>query len=566
MPPLLIIALGIGLASALGFAARLLRQPPLVGYILAGFLLSVFGLLTGPDSRTLYESMSVLGITFLLFLVGLELNLQELKVLGRVITIAGVSQIILTLTLAFLLSMVLGFTRIESTYIGLSLTFCSTIIIVKLLSEKRDLASLYGKIAVGVLLIQDLAAIVILVFLSGFKAGTVPSPETLLLVLGKAIAVFSAVWLLAKFVLTRIFDKVASSGGELLFVFSIAWVLLVSALVSIPAVGFSPAMGGFLAGLALANSTGHLQIASRVKPLRDFFITIFFLLLGTKLVMGLTPQIIFPAIILSLFVVFINTLIVLVLMALLGHKKRTSFLVAVSFSQISEFSLILVSLGQNLGHIGNSIVGLVTLVAVITMAISTYLILNGYALYQKMASALSFFERKKVREKALELNVEFDNHIVLLGCDRTGRELLPTLKKMEEDVVIVDFNPTVVSHLVADGFTAYYGDIADHDTLVALGLERAKMIISTTGSTEDNLIFLELIAGIHNKPITIITAGSPRDALKLYEAGASYVVVPQTVGGEHLSNLIASHGLEKEYYSKLRDRSFDRLAKDRFLI
>lgn len=563
MSPLVVISLGIGLAALFGFIARFLRQPPLVGYLFAGLLLSLLGVLTNADAHNLYESMSMLGITFLLFLVGLEVNLYELRLLGKVIAIAGIGQISLTFTLAFFLSRILGFSLVESFYIGSSLTFCSTIIIVKLLSEKKDLASLYGKIAIGVLLVQDVVAILLLVMLSGFKGGA-PDVSAMGLVLVKGAALFVSIWFLAKFVLTYLFDRVASLGGELLFISSIAWVLSVAALVSLPVVGFSPEMGGFLAGVALANSTGHLQIASRVKPLRDFFITIFFLLLGTKLVVGITPQVIIPAVVLSLFVLCINTFIVLSLMALLGHKKRTSFLVAVSFTQISEFSLILVSLGEKLGHVSGSIVGLITLVAVITMAISTYLILNGYHLYHRLSSFLGVFERKMVKERALDPSEEFSGHIVLLGCDRTGRALLPVLKKCDAPLVVVDFNPNVVSRLVADGFNAFYGDGADTEMLLSLGLDKAKVVLSTTGSVEDNLVLLELLKSLRHKPITIFTAGSPQDALRLYETGASYVVVPQTVGGEHLSELIATHGLEREHFTKLRDRSFDRLARDRF--
>lgn len=552
------------MAAILGFVARFFRQPPLVGYIFAGLILAVLGLLTDQNSQSLYESMSTLGITFLLFLVGLELDLNELRLLGRVIAIGGIGQITVTFTLAFFLSLLLGFSKVEAGYLGIALTFCSTIIIVKLLSEKKDLASLYGKIAVGVLLVQDLAAILVLVFLSGFASGS-PSFQSFGLVFGKGMALLFSIWFLARYVLTRVFDKVATFGGELLFVSSIAWVLLVSGLISLPILGFSPEMGGFLAGLALANSTGHLQIASRIKPLRDFFITIFFLLLGTKLVVGLNPSIIFPAIVLTLFVVFVNTFIVLSLMAILGHKKRTSFLVAVSFSQISEFSLILVALGARLGHIGSNIVGLVTLVAVATMAISTYLILNGYGIYRKLQSILSFFERRNVREKALALDEEFSDHVVLLGCDRTGRAILPALEKLEHPLVIVDFNPTVVSRLIADGFNAYYGDGADHETLLALGLDRSRLVVSTTGSLEDNLILLELLHKQHKRPITLFIASSTRDALKLYEFGASYVVVPQTVGGEHLSDIISGHGVDREYFHKLKDRHFDRIAKDRYV-
>ncbi|OGY10990.1 MAG: hypothetical protein A3A58_02405 [Candidatus Blackburnbacteria bacterium RIFCSPLOWO2_01_FULL_41_27] len=558
----LAVSVGIIAAAFFGFVARLFRQPPIVGYLFAGLALALLGVFSD-DQKPLLQTMAQLGVTFLLFLIGLEINLRELASIGRVVILGGIGQIFFTSLAGYFIASLLGFSAIESLYIAVALTFSSTIVVVKLLSEKKDLDSLYGKITVGFLLVQDIAAILTLVFLSGFQT-TSFEPLTFFWVLVKGVGLLAVVYLLSKFVLTRVFDRVATTSVELLFVSSIGWMLGVASIVSLPQIGFTPEIGGLLAGVALANSSAHLQIASRVKPLRDFFITIFFLLLGTKMVVGLNPQVIIPALILSVFVVVGGPLIVLGLLGLLGHKKRTSFLSAVTFAQVSEFSLILIAFGRNLGHVSEFVVGLVTLVAVITMITSTYLIINGYRLYLILAPILGIFERKKICETALSINREFAEHVVLLGCDRLGRRVLPLLEKKEKNVVVIDFNPRVVSELVAQNHQAYYGDASDVETLESLGLGQARLIVSTTGSLEDNLIVLEYLGKLEKPPLSIFAAATPQEALTLYEKGADYVIVPLVAAGDHLAHLLSVHGINKNHFKVLRERHFDRLAKDRF--
>lgn len=558
----LAVSLGIIAAAIFGFVARALAQPPIVGYLFAGLVLTLLGVFTA-EQKPVLQTMAQLGVTLLLFLIGLEMNLRELASIGRVVILGGLGQIIFTSAAGFFIASLLGFGTVEALYIAVALTFSSTIVIVKLLSEKKDLDSLYGKIAVGFLLVQDIAAILTLVFLSGFQVQTFET-LTFFWVLVKGVVLLFLVYFLSKFVLTKVFDRVATTSVELLFVASIAWMLGIASLVSIPQVGFTPEIGGLLAGVALANSSAHLQIASRVKPLRDFFITIFFLLLGTSMVVGLAPQVALPALVLSLFVIIGGPLIVLGLLGMLGHKKRTSFLAAITFAQVSEFSLILIVFGQKLGHVSELVVGLVTLVAVITMTTSTYLIMNAYKLYLLLAPHLGLFERKKIRESALAVNKQFANHVVLLGCDRLGKRVLPLLEKKEKDVVVVDFNPRVVSALVAENHQAYYGDATDLETLGSLGLAQSRLVVSTTGSLEDNLIVLEYLASLEKRPLSIFAAPTAVDALTLYEKGADYVIVPQVAAGDHLAHLLSVHGINRAHFKTLRDRHFERLAKDRF--
>ena len=288
-------------AAGIGILARLLKQPLLIGYLFAGVFLAFFGVVKDQEAL---GAMGRIGIALLLFLVGIEMNLRELPSLGKVALLTGLGQIAFTSTLGFLIALALGFAPIPSLYIAVALTFSSTIIIVKLLSEKGDLGSLYGKIAVGFLLVQDFVAVLILMFLSGFGRGGFGFGNVLIIGV-KALILFMGVWLLSKKVLPSIFEKVVGSSSELLFIAAVAWALGVSAIVGGP-LEFSFEIGGFLAGLALSNLPEHMGVAAKTRPLRDFFLTIFFLYLGTQLLISDFGSILTPAIIFSLFVLIGN--------------------------------------------------------------------------------------------------------------------------------------------------------------------------------------------------------------------------------------------------------------------
>lgn len=561
MSPFAQIALAIVAAASFGVIAKLLRQPLMLGYLVAGFAIIATGLVQIDDPELL-SSLGKIGVAFLLFLVGLEMNFAELRSIGKVAIATGLGQIAFTSIIGYFIAQALGFSPIASLYIAIALTFSSTIIAIKLLSEKKDLGSLYGKITVGFLLVQDFVAILVLIFLAGFRDAD-PNPMTFGLVILKGIILVGLVLFLSRKVLPKIFDRIAVSG-ELLFITSIAWALGISALMQSRYLGFSIEIGGFVAGLALANSVGHLQITSRVKPLRDFFITIFFLVLGMELVLTGIGDLIVPIIIFSLLVFIGNPLIVMFIMGIMGYHRRTSFLASVTVAQVFEFSFIVMAMGLSLGHITNNEVAIVTVVGVVTMLASTYLIMKNHQIYAKIERYLKFFERGRTKESAFSTKKEYKGHIVLIGCDRTGKSLLPHFKKSDDKLLILDFNPSVVEHLLRDGHDAIYGDISDAETVSLLGLENAKLIISTVDNQEDNLIILENIKNASPKPISIFIATSPHEALIFYENGADYVIVPQTVGGEHLGHIISSHGVDRDYFKKLRERHFDRLAKERF--
>src|SRR3990167_8570283 len=378
------ITIIVCLAAVLAIIFRAFKQPAVLAYILTGIIIGPFGQLQLRNQDQLH-TLAQFGITLLLFILGLELKFKDLKSIGKSALIIGLGQIVFTFLAGFFISSGLGFSQIISLYIATALTFSSTIIVVKLLSDRKDLASLYGKIVTGVLLIQDFFAILVLIILSAFNSNSVAlSVETFALVFLKGFLLIVFVAFLSKFVLPGIIHAVSKSS-ETLFLFSLAWVFGLSAIVSSPLIGFSIEIGGFLAGLALANSSENFQIAARVKALRDFFITLFFVVLGMEMTFGSPDKIIIPIFVFSIFVLFGKPLIVMFLAGVMVFRKRTSFLTGVTVAQISEFSLILAALGLKLGHITEEIAALITAVGIVTITTSTYMIIYADSIFKRVS-------------------------------------------------------------------------------------------------------------------------------------------------------------------------------------
>ncbi len=522
-------------ATIFGIVARWLKQPVILAYVIAGFILgpAVSGYLVEPE---FINNLSSFGIALLLFLVGLELDLRKISHIGRVSLALGFGQVVFTAALGFLIVRLFGYSLIPSAYIAIALTFSSTIIVVKLLSEQNALESLYGRIALGMLLVQDLLAIVALILLSGFsQSGASPRAAELLMVGGKGILLMLFVYAAQKYLLHRLFSWLARSR-ELLLLSSIAWCFLIA--MAFALIGFSIEIGAFVAGLALAALPYNLEIVSRVRPLRDFFITIFFVVLGSQLVFMPGQNFFWPLITLCLFVLIGNPLIVMLIMSLLGYRKRTSFLVGLTVAQISEFSLILISLGHRLGHVSAAEVSLVTLVGIITITLSSYLITYGEKMYRSLAPYLNWLERKFNAESATELTAPLKNHTIVFGYHRLGEKIVTTLESLKQPVVIIDFDPTVIKHLLAENKLCLYGDMSDTEVLKKANLKEAKMIISTVPDVDDNLLLLKDITKQRLETVVYVTANTWHDTKWLYEAGADYVIFPHHLSAEHFSNML----------------------------
>jgi voltage-gated potassium channel Kch len=281
--------------------------------------------------------------------------------------------------------------------------------------------------------------------------------------------------------------------------------------------------------------------------------------LGANLVISDVGPIIFPALSYSVLVLIGNPIIVMILMGFLRFKKRTSFLASVTVAQISEFSLIVVAMGASLGHVDQSHVALSVMIAVITMTASTYLILGAEKIYARLKDKLSIFERRGSRDLVVLEEADFSDHVVLVGCLRTGARLLPFFKKRNIDYLVVDFNPEVYKRLTADNHPVIFGDIADPEILDAAQIDKSRLVISTIDSEGDNEVLLDYIKKLTKKPISLFTSGTRANALKLYQLGADYVVVPEVVAGDHIRNLLRIYGTRNERLRKAGQSHFNRL-------
>jgi len=554
------LAVIICLAAFLAFVFRFFKQPEILAYILTGIIIGSLHIFQASNQDVL-QTMSQIGVTLLLFMVGLEIKVSELFSLGKALLIVSVGQIGLTMLGGFAISTLFGFNLLTSFYIAMALTFSSTIIVVKLLSDKMELHALYSKFAIGILLAQDIVAIGILMFLSGVGAKT-QEIETLInfiLILVKGGILVGLVALLSKHILPKFIESISRSS-ETLFLVSLAWVFGLAAIVSSPYVGFSIEIGGFLAGLALANSMANYQIIAKAKILRDFFIVLFFVLLGIQMSFGNLGAIIIPAIIFSIFVLLGKPLLIALVMTAMGYRKRTAFLTGLSLSQISEFSLILVFMGYKLGHISQSVVSIITFVGLVSFFVSTYGLINSKILYRKLAPFLGVLERDDPKKdeitEAQDSLESLDNHVVVVGGDQMGQSIMEALEDRQMQVVLVDFDPNILKKLETKKIHWLFGDIADLDIQERAKLDQAKLVISTIPDVEDNVLLLKELKHENRRAKVVMMALDSHDAKLLYKEGADYVILPHLAGGRQIAEIILNDHLEKIENLKQKDAKY----------
>lgn len=525
--------------------ARILRQPAIIGYILSGIIAGpVF--LNIINSKDTLSAFSQIGVALLLFFVGLNLSPKVIKDVGKISVITGLGQVVFTTTIGFVISKLVGFSAITSLYISIALSFSSTIIIMKLLSDKKELEALYGRISIGFLIVQDIIAIIVLLAISSMNNGVDAATlaiNTILTATGGILILF----VLTLCVLPGITREIAKSQ-EFLLLFSIGWCFAVASVFYY--LRFSIEAGALLAGITLSMSPYHYEISSKMKPLRDFFLILFFIMLGSQMVFSNLYQHAWQILIFSLFVMIVNPIIVLVLMTFFGYSKRNGFLAGLTVAQISEFSLIVVAMGVSVGHISQEILSVVTAVALITFAVSTYMIMYSNNIYNSVSGYLSIFERKgtKVDERRCESGKKHE--IVLFGYNRIGFDILESLKKIRKKFIVIDYDPDVIASLSKDGFDCKYGDANDSELLGEINFCKAKMIISTIPAIDTNLLIISKVKEANGNGIIAVVSHQIDDAIRLYEAGATYVIMPHFLGGKHFSTMIAENRLSMDKFLK----------------
>ena len=486
------VALILALAVAAGAIAKLLRQPVVVSFIIVGILAgpTAFNLVEGAEEIRLFAKF---GIAILLFLVGLKLDFHMIRSTGKVALVAGLSQVAFTAAVGFGIAMLFGFEATTAFYIAVALTFSSTIIIIKLIGDKRELDTLYGRIAVGILIVQDIlvvAAMVVIVTIGTPGEGSVVTD--LIVTLASSAVFLGVIAFASKFVLEKVLDWISKSP-ELTLLFGVAWAIVLAAISIL--IGLSMEIGAFVAGVSLASTAYRESLGARMVSLRDVMLLFFFIELGASLTFADALGQFWPAIVLSVFVLVGKPLIVFAIMGWMGYRSITSFRTGVALAQISEFSLILIALGYSLGQVDSAVLSLVTLVAVFTITVSSYLILYTDKLFPLMQGFMHLFERGKasaVDEESQSLSYD----AIVIGSGRFGTEVISGLISSGSSVLAVDLDPDALARARELGAETLFGDVGDPDFAKMLPIHQTGTLICTAPDRSTNTLLLESLKSL----------------------------------------------------------------------
>lgn len=538
----------IVVVAAVSVVMRFLRQPLILGYILTGILV-------GPSalhlihSKQAFDGFSSIGIALLLFIIGLGMNIAVIKRVGKPVFItAGVLFAVIGSIGALAGRLGLGLSRQDAVIVGLALFFSSTIIIVKALTDKKEQNRLYGQIAIGVILLDDIVATVALLFVAAGKNESVGA-SALVPLAAKGLGLLLFLVVASKWLLPRLVRAIASNQ-ESLFLFAIAWGFGVASVFA--KAGFSIEVGSLFAGVSLASLPYAQEIESRLKPLRDFFIVLFFITLGESLNMSGLQTALVPALALSAIVIILKPMAVTTTLGLLGYPKRVAFKAGINLSQISEFSIVLVVLATSKGLVGTHLSAILTLVAMITITSSTYLMHYDNRLFVIFDRLKLFYGLFRTDRKHSEKPTLNGYQLILFGYDHGGREFLQSFKKLKKRYLVVDYDPNVIELLQQRHIPCLYGDATDPELIEEVNLSSARLVVSSITDFGTNQELIKHLNFYNPEAVTICNANGYEEALQLYELGCSYVMVPHHASSERLSALIVRNGIDREHFDSYR--------------
>ena len=553
------IGLIILFAAFLALIVKFFRQPLVLGYVLAGILIGplAFGLITNAE---LIKQLAELGVAFLLFIVGLELDISKFKQLGWVVGIVGVLQVSLVTFVATLIATI-WLNTTEALYVGLIVAFSSTMLVVKLMEDKNELQTLHGKIVLGILLVQDILVVLALSLLQGIGN----SSFFALISLVKGLGLILVSYLIGKYIFNYVL-RLTASLPELLFVVALAISFTYAALAYY--LGFSIVIGAFIAGVALASSPYSFEIVGRVISLKDFFLVIFFVSLGMQINGFNFNGNINLLLILLLLIIIIKPFIIFWLLKSFKQSNRTCFSTSLSLAQISEFSLVLAGSGVASGHLSQGVFSLVIIIGAITFTLTSYLIKYDRGIYSIFYPILKKIETNPKNFNIERLEKEMSNHIIIIGAHRMASRIIETLKLKRKDFVVLDFNPERVKQLMNEGINCIYGDYGNIHVLEILNIKKAKMLISTAPNLHDNIRLVKIAKFANKNLITIINTHSAMDALLLYREGVDFVIFPEYLAGQKVADYLThldAKGIKK-WGKNYREKLVDEIRKNRLFM
>ena len=567
------IGLVFVVATLFAFIAKILKQPLILAYLVAGVVIGPEIGFAWVDNKETIGVISEIGLILLLFIIGLEIDLKKLLGAGRAIVITGLSQFILCaamgIGLAFLMGFPPGSGSFDWLYLAVTLALSSTLIVVKLLYDKSELTTLPGRITLGVLVFQDIWAIIFLALQPNLDD---PGLASIFASLIKGTGLVLLALALSRYVLPRFFSYVAKVP-ELLLIAALAWCFFISGAADL--LDLSREMGALIAGVSMSTFPYNVDVISKVINIRDFFVTLFFVGLGMKIPEP-SLSMVTAAAVMSLFVLVSRLLAIFPALYLLGNGLRASLIPSINLAQMSEFSLVIASLGLTLKHISPELVATLTFVFAITSVLSTYLIAYNHEIQRWLALALGKIGFASSGDFALDLaerQQEFS--IVFLGCFREASSILHEMEQQSkttdgEDVLsqllVIDFNPLVLGELKRRGIQCVYGDVAHMDTLHHVHIHSAKIVACTISDAilrgTTNMRLLQQARRLCPKAQIITAADNIASAVELYEQGADFVYISRLHSARTMAELILRAVQDQNGFNDFGADEF-RLLKER---
>lgn len=536
----------LGIAIGIAFLVQLLKQPLIISYIITGIIAGPMFLNLVNSSWNFFYIFSEFGVILLLFLIGLSLNMSFLKQVGKIAFVSGIAQVVLTSFAGYCILLFMGFSHVNAIFLAISITFSSTIIIMKFLSDKREAGTVYGRYTIGLMLVQDLIAIAIMIVLPAVQSGASIFTAFSVIVI-KTLVLLTSVIFLSKFILPFVIDRIARSP-EFLLIFTLAWCFAIAGFGEWT--GVSLEVGAIIAGLSLGSSAYRTEISSRIKPLRDFFIALFFIILGSQMFIANISDIIWPSVALSLFVLIGNPIILYLIYRRFKFTRKSSFLGALTAAQVSEFGFVFLFVAAKSTDFDPHVLSIFTVVALITIFISSYLITFNHQIYKFARPYLCLFGDDKC-ESGNEKTEAYD--VLVFGYHRLGWKICDALAEMKISFAVIDFNPSAIKKLQDRNIPYFFGDSSEIDFLSELPMINAKMIISTLPQADDQISLIKFLRLTNQSTIVVANLSHQQFLDDLYEAGADYIMMPHLLSGMWMAEIIRHNDWDRKTFKKLTE-------------